>query len=137
MLQTSRCCHRLSPRLGIATKESVPRNVGRWYRLLPQMYITTNWQTPRHGCMLRQAISTNQIVETSECCHGKICGNFPHGCCSSTLYCHNCFFVAITYYHLSSHNGCQRMLFRGNRYLSPQISMYCDERFCCNRSKSL
>jgi hypothetical protein len=137
MLQTSRCSNRLWSRLAIATKESAPRNVGRWHRLLPQMSIATNWQMPRHGCMLRQAISTNQIVETSECCHGKTCGNFPHGCCNRSLCCHNRVFVAIAYYHTCNCNACQRTSFRGNRCILPQNGIYCDNFFCCNRPDSL
>ena len=126
-------CHNwLLPRKSIA-----PRNGRRWHRLLPQMSIATSYQSPWFVTCCIKAISTKQIVASGECCHGKTCGNFPHGCCNSTLYCHNCFFVVITYYHVSSRNGCQRMSFRGNRYLSPRNNMYCNKRFCCNRPGSL
>jgi hypothetical protein len=123
MLQTKRCCHRVLPQV-VATKELVPRNVSRWHRLLQQISIATNWQTPRFGCMLHQAISTNQIVEISECCHGKTCVNYPHGCCNRSLCCPNHVFVAITYCDTCNCNACQRTLFCGNRCILPQNGIY-------------
>jgi hypothetical protein len=77
--------------------------------------------------LLREDITTNEIVASSACCHEKKCGDLRYPRCNRTLSCHILVFVAITYYHASCCNAWQRMQCRGNRYLLQQFTTYCNE----------
>jgi hypothetical protein len=131
------CCHKVLQQLTIATKGHVPRNKSCWNRLSPQIPIATNGLFATVCRLLREAISTKEIVASSACCHEKKCGNLRHRHCNITLSCHIVVFVAITYYHACCRNAWQRTQCRGNRYLLRQFATYCDKCCCCNRPESL